>query len=61
MVDNPKPNATSYGFATGGWVSAPAVGRVIQRMAPLLGIPPQNEEDMPSDATALLVSARGTE
>jgi cell division protein FtsI (penicillin-binding protein 3) len=61
MVDNPKPNATSYGFATGGWVSAPAVGRVIQRMAPLLGIPPQNQEDVPSDATALLVSARGTE
>ena len=24
MVDEPKPNAHSYGFATGGWVSAPA-------------------------------------
>ena len=27
MVDEPKPNAHSAGFATGGWVSAPAVGR----------------------------------
>jgi cell division protein FtsI (penicillin-binding protein 3) len=61
MVDDPKPNASSYGYATGGWVAAPAVGRVIQRMAPLLGIPPQDENDMPSETAALLVSARGTE
>jgi len=40
MVDEPKPNAKSYGYATGGWVAAPAVGRVVQRMAPLLGIEP---------------------
>jgi cell division protein FtsI (penicillin-binding protein 3) len=61
MVDDPKPNASSYGYATGGWVAAPAVGRVIQRMAPLLGIPPQDQNDMPSETAALLVSARGTE
>ena len=28
MVDEPKPNATSHGYATAGWVAAPAVGRV---------------------------------
>jgi cell division protein FtsI (penicillin-binding protein 3) len=60
MVDGPKPNASSYGYATGGWVAAPAVGRIVQRMAPLLGIPPQDQNETPS-ATALLVSARGTE
>jgi cell division protein FtsI (penicillin-binding protein 3) len=40
MVDEPEPNAHSAGFATGGWVAAPAVQRVIARMAPVLGLPP---------------------
>ena len=59
MVDEPKPNATSHGYATAGWVAAPAVGRVIQRMAPLLGMEPipdgapeaQNELLVPVSAT----------
>jgi cell division protein FtsI (penicillin-binding protein 3) len=40
MVDDPKPNKDSYGYATGGWVAAPAVGNIVQRMAPLVGIAP---------------------
>jgi cell division protein FtsI (penicillin-binding protein 3) len=49
MIDEPKPNASSYGYATGGWVAAPAVGRVIQRMAPLLGIEPMADEAAADD------------
>lgn len=47
MVDEPNGNKKSYGYATGGWVAAPAVGRVIAAMAPLLGMKPENtaEED----------------
>ncbi len=45
VVDEPKPTKASYGYATGGWVAAPAVGRVIAGMAPLLGIMPQERED----------------
>ncbi len=41
MVDEPKGNKSTYGYATGGWVSAPVVGRVITRMGPLLGIKPK--------------------
>ena len=41
MVDDPKPNASTHGFATGGWISAPVVNRVVQRMAPLLAMKPQ--------------------
>jgi cell division protein FtsI (penicillin-binding protein 3) len=59
MIDDPKPNAQSYGYATGGWVAAPAVGRIVQRMAPLLGLEPQQQA--PSDGNALLVAARGAE
>lgn len=40
MVDEPKGTKASYGYATGGWVSAPVVGHVVQRMAPLLGMKP---------------------
>jgi cell division protein FtsI (penicillin-binding protein 3) len=38
MIDEPKGNKASFGFATGGWTAAPAVGRVISRIAPLLGV-----------------------
>jgi len=60
MVDEPKPNATSYGYATGGWVAAPAVGRVVQRMAPLLGMAPA-PAGAPATADPLLLVAKGSE
>ncbi len=40
MVDEPHPNAKSYGYATGGWVAAPAVGKIVSQIAPILGIAP---------------------
>jgi cell division protein FtsI (penicillin-binding protein 3) len=40
MVDEPKGNKKSHGYATAGWVSAPAVGSIVERMAPLMGISP---------------------
>ncbi len=41
MVDEPKGNARTFNYATGGWVAAPAVGHLVQRMAPLLGMGPE--------------------
>jgi cell division protein FtsI (penicillin-binding protein 3) len=41
MVDEPHPNKQSYGYATAGWVAAPAVGRVVSSMGPLLNMEPQ--------------------
>jgi cell division protein FtsI (penicillin-binding protein 3) len=43
MVDEPHPNKASHGFATAGWTAAPAVGRTIVRIAPLLGVQPVDE------------------
>ncbi|TCZ50666.1 peptidoglycan D,D-transpeptidase FtsI family protein, partial [Roseicella aquatilis] len=43
MVDEPKPNAKSHGYATAGWVAAPAAGSVIARVAPILGMVPETE------------------
>lgn len=47
MIDEPKGNRSTYGFATAGWTAAPVVGRVIARIAPLLGIEPVDEEAEP--------------
>lgn len=40
MVDEPKGNKSTYGFATGGWVAAPVAGDIVARMGPMLGIRP---------------------
>jgi cell division protein FtsI (penicillin-binding protein 3) len=55
-IDEPHPNKQSYGFATGGWAAAPGVGRVVQRMAPLMGIPPV-DEDSPEIRRSLMVDS----
>jgi cell division protein FtsI (penicillin-binding protein 3) len=38
LLDEPKGNARTFGFSTGGWVAAPAAGKVIERIAPFLGV-----------------------
>lgn len=44
-IDEPHGIKESFGFATGGWTAAPAVGRVISRVAPILGVSPVNDAD----------------
>lgn len=38
MLDEPKATKETFGFATGGWTAAPTAGRVIDRIAPFLGV-----------------------
>ena len=38
MLDDPKPTENTFGFATAGWNVAPYAGKIIERIAPLLGI-----------------------
>ncbi len=40
LVDEPVGNERTFNYATGGWVAAPVVGRVVERMAPMVGIAP---------------------
>jgi cell division protein FtsI (penicillin-binding protein 3) len=40
MLDEPKGDAATYGYAHGGWTAAPTVGRIIGRIGPMLGLPP---------------------
>jgi cell division protein FtsI (penicillin-binding protein 3) len=43
-LDEPQGNKRTHGYATGGWVAAPVVKRVIERAAPLLGVQPIDEK-----------------
>ena len=47
MVDEPKGDKSTFGFATGGWIAAPVAATVIARMGPMLAIKPQF--DTPGD------------
>lgn len=55
LVDEPKGTKKSYGFATGGWVGAPTVGRIIGRIGPLLGIRPVDAQS-PEIVQALAIN-----
>ena len=43
-VDEPKGRKDTLNFATGGWVAAPAVGQIVERVAPILGVPQSKPE-----------------
>lgn len=53
MVDEPKGNKKSYGFATAGWVAAPYIGNVIRDIAPLANVMPKYDERLPHVKAAL--------
>ena len=61
MLDEPKGTETTHGYATGGWVAAPVVRRVIGRMGPLLGIRTRGEdEEAGADSHLIPVSLKGS-
>ncbi|HEY4344633.1 MAG TPA: penicillin-binding protein 2 [Parvibaculum sp.] len=41
MFDEPQGSKATYGYATAGWNAAPVTARVVKRVAPLLGISPE--------------------
>jgi cell division protein FtsI (penicillin-binding protein 3) len=43
ILDEPQPLKETFGFATSGWNAAPTAGKVIARIAPLLGLEPRFE------------------
>ena len=40
LLDEPKGRPETNGYATGGWVAAPSAARVIQQLAPMVGLKP---------------------
>jgi len=56
MLDEPKGLPETHGFATSGWNAVPTAGKVIARIAPLLGLEPR--PDLPP-ADQLILARRG--
>ncbi|HJO71808.1 MAG: penicillin-binding protein 2 [Rhodospirillales bacterium] len=59
LLDEPKGQESTRGYATGGWVAAPVVRRLVRRIAPLAGIAPAQSEESPSPDPPLFVPASG--
>ncbi len=41
MLDEPQRVAATKGFATAGWNAAPTVGKIVERIGPILGVQPK--------------------
>jgi len=56
ILDEPQALPETYGFATSGWNAVPTAGRVIARIAPMLGIEPRF--DLPPADQLILAKVR---
>jgi cell division protein FtsI (penicillin-binding protein 3) len=56
MLDEPQPLAETHGFITSGWNAVPTGGKVIARIAPLLGMEPRF--DLPPSERLILAATR---
>lgn len=54
MLDEPHGNKATYGFATAGWVAAPAAGHVIARIGPMLGLLPDTDDAQAINASLFI-------
>jgi cell division protein FtsI (penicillin-binding protein 3) len=54
LLDDPKGNAKTAGFATGGWVAAPVVNHVVAQIGPMLGMPPLSKDMMTTTESQIL-------
>ncbi|MBK1837804.1 penicillin-binding protein 2 [Azospirillum sp. YIM B02556] len=59
LIDEPKGTAKTYGYATGGWVAAPAVGRIVKQIGPLLNVPTV-DENAPEILNSTYLNAAGS-
>jgi cell division protein FtsI (penicillin-binding protein 3) len=58
MLDEPQAAPETHGFTTSGWNAAPTSGKVIARVAPLLGLEPRL--DLPTADKLILATQRET-
>ena len=59
LLDEPKGNESTMGFASGGWTAAPLVGRVVARIAPILGVAPVDGKFEPGREAMLIRASDG--
>lgn len=58
-LDEPQGISETFGFATSGWNASPTTGKIIGRIAPILGVAPRHDPFQPpapaADVTATLL------
>ena len=54
VLDEPRGDAGTRNYATGGWVAAPVVGRLVARLGPMMGIVPADDEAAKSKGPLLI-------
>jgi cell division protein FtsI (penicillin-binding protein 3) len=59
MLDEPQAIPETKGFITSGWNTVPTGGKVIERIAPLLGVEPRF--DLPPADRLILAASRTTQ
>jgi cell division protein FtsI (penicillin-binding protein 3) len=59
MLDEPQPLKETFGFITSGWNAVPTGGKVIARIAPLLGVQPRF--NLPPSDRLILAASRATQ
>jgi len=57
LIDEPKGNKKTFGYATAGWTATPVVGRLVARMAPLVGLAPVVGEEPMLEEQRQMVNA----
>jgi len=60
LVLQPKPDASTHGFTTGGYIAAPTVGHIIARIGPKLGIMPLSGTDLATETASLTIPLQPT-
>ena len=58
-LDEPQPSPETHGYATSGWNAAPTAAKVIERIAPMLGLEPRF--DLPPADQLLLPAIKGAQ
>ncbi len=62
LLDEPHGNKATHGYAGAGWNAAPVLGRIVAKIAPMLGVMPllpSNDEEDRDQIQRLLVRADG--
>lgn len=57
FLDSPKPTKNTYGYATAGWNAAPTGGKIIARLAALMGVQPTDDDGMDHINISLITEA----
>lgn len=56
MLDEPVGTAETRGYATSGWNAVPTTGRLVKRIAPMLGVAPRFDQPDGNETKTILVS-----